>query len=289
MGRARRKFAPVRCTLFLSLSPPLSRFLSLSLSRRFSLGFGPDRGARLRRGSPRRVSVARTRAAAPYRGVSSLQASQAANPLRHPGTPVFLFRRPRVRCTAAESIPADILTHWRSMPRSRERRRPQPPTFPSLQSPSRTSKPDDASLRSSTPLAPPAGSRAPHPRRPLTPLHASTSLPPPSFPPPTLCFASRRFYFYSGRCAANVSRIVVFGSRPCLPANFSELLKTGVNGNGISRGVLSPGNFQRFGSNLAVGILVYFFLFRSLSWNSYALHLLVHEHSVYVRERGVFV
>lgn len=44
---------------------------------------------------------------------------------------------PSPRCIADESIPADILTHWRSMPRSRERRRPQPPTFPTLQPPSR--------------------------------------------------------------------------------------------------------------------------------------------------------
>ncbi|KYM84313.1 hypothetical protein ALC53_05406 [Atta colombica] len=45
---------------------------------------------------------------------------------------------PSPRCIADESIPADILTHWRSMPRSRERRRPQPPTFPTLQPPSRS-------------------------------------------------------------------------------------------------------------------------------------------------------
>jgi len=45
---------------------------------------------------------------------------------------------PNPRCIAVESIPADILTHWRSMPRSRERRRPQPPTFPTLQPPSRS-------------------------------------------------------------------------------------------------------------------------------------------------------
>ncbi|KYN35316.1 hypothetical protein ALC56_10491, partial [Trachymyrmex septentrionalis] len=45
---------------------------------------------------------------------------------------------PPPRCIADESIPADILTHWRSMPRSRERRRPQPPTFPTLQPPSRS-------------------------------------------------------------------------------------------------------------------------------------------------------
>lgn len=45
---------------------------------------------------------------------------------------------PSPRCIAAESILADILTHWRSMPRSRERRRPQPPTFPTPQPPCRS-------------------------------------------------------------------------------------------------------------------------------------------------------
>ncbi|KAL0117310.1 hypothetical protein PUN28_010277 [Cardiocondyla obscurior] len=55
---------------------------------------------------------------------------------RRPGIPVL--PPPSPRCIADESIPADILTHWRSMPRSRERRRPQPPTFPTLQPSSRS-------------------------------------------------------------------------------------------------------------------------------------------------------
>ncbi|EZA58067.1 hypothetical protein X777_01448 [Ooceraea biroi] len=45
---------------------------------------------------------------------------------------------PSPRCIAVESIPADVLTHSRSMPRSRERQRPQPPTFPTLQFSSRS-------------------------------------------------------------------------------------------------------------------------------------------------------
>lgn len=69
------------------------------------------------------------------RGVS-LPPSRSSYPARRPGIPVS--PPPSPRCIAAESIPADILTHWRSMPRSRERRRPQPPTFPTPQPPCRS-------------------------------------------------------------------------------------------------------------------------------------------------------
>lgn len=129
-GRARGKFAPVRCTLF------LSPFLTAS-------SLGPGSFATLRRRQPLGppdLQVPFRHRMSSLRGVSFLSfylpfvlPGAASRYSRIPVSPP-----PSPRCIADESIPADILTHWRSMPRSRERRRPQPPTFPTLQPPSRS-------------------------------------------------------------------------------------------------------------------------------------------------------
>jgi len=132
-GRARGKFAPVRCTTLL---------LSFRLT---ASPLGPGSHPIPRRRNPFPWSS---------RSPGSLPPPNVVPPRRQfslvlPPPPILpgaasrysripVSPPPSPRCIADESIPADILTHWRSMPRSRERRRPQPPTFPTLQSPSRS-------------------------------------------------------------------------------------------------------------------------------------------------------
>lgn len=131
-GRARGKFAPVRCTLLFSFRPSPRALLVREpchppTTVLHPLGpLDPQVPFRHRMSSLRGVSFL-----SPY--LPSVLPGAASRYSRIPVSPP-----PSPRCIADESIPADILTHWRSMPRSRERRRPQPPTFPTLQPPSRS-------------------------------------------------------------------------------------------------------------------------------------------------------